>query len=1084
MKNTILTFTTLIALLLMQINSFGQISKQQAIDIVLDSIAVDRLDSVNIYMDTTVLMDDYYIISPYDSIDAPYSNYWFFFIDEKPLYLWGHYCNYVFVNETNGAFTLVSKDLPPLYYKFLLEVVNTPLQLPNLTNDFSVPYNVTTIQENPHLYAVLFSGYGGNEERPFWNHLSHMYCALLEKGFPAANIFVLSGDGTVGSDPSQNHSNNLDNIGGDDIKNVPCSIAELSSIFQQLEQTLSDDDLLFVFATTHGTLGSGVGSSNLVLHEEQEMSDIVFASMLEDINCSQIIAPIYACHAGGMVDDLLIQTNNTKRMSFGPVEYYQGYLRLGPFIDAYGMDVFPYFLITAFRGYHPSDKLTPWYYDEAVGTFPAGGVPPLDNGDFNPDESGGNDDGVIQVGEVMEYTRVFDSAFNNFGVWGYDCGFIEDLLSPTGISGDVGTTQTIEGNFLIGGNLNIENGATLTVDNECKLYLFNGSISTEQGSSLVLQSETNGGSTTAASIHSFTDGGSVLISGTLSSGHKVKFSSEQNTLLYIGISSDVTFSDNEFEWVSMGTGTGTITINQASSFSNSQILGAGNYIIENSVFDQSSIDLFPAGPLGSTLVLSNSSFDKPYYEKYKIVSLFQVEKFIISGNTFSNYTDQFTKDETSLFLEMCGNYGTSNEHDIINNTFTVSDNQTYSNTNGISVYSSVADIELNNIQYQNTGLSLYGNSLVKVEGNEIAQVEAATQRFKNNAVYQVYASEYAFPEKFEYNVVYEDTYSGTYIFHDDAHINPVVDVECNYWGGDDPVDNLLPLTHYDYNPIWNLGSSCGTSQTSAALSYQTGTEQVADSNYNAAQTTFEQVVTDYPESQEATSSMKDLYQIETYVDSADYSSRQSWYLTEPEIVNNARLKKIGENLANKCDEELENYPDAIDWYEDMIEEPPTLQDSVFAIIDLENVYLEMGIDTTLRSAYIGRMPQYKPKSMQAHQQHRDELLALLGNVKNNSTGDLLQDSEKIEKPGELLQNSPNPFTGSTKISFHINAESDVQLTILSYTGQLIKTINMGLKTEGTHVLEFNATELNSGIYFYTLNINGIATDSKKMVILK
>ena len=88
------------------------------------------------------------------------------------------------------------------------------------------------------------------------------------------------------------------------------------------------------------------------------------------------------------------------------------------------------------------------------------------------------------------------------------------------------------------------------------------------------------------------------------------------------------------------------------------------------------------------------------------------------------------------------------------------------------------------------------------------------------------------------------------------------------------------------------------------------------------------------------------------------------------------------------------------------------------------------------------------------------------------------------KEGELLQNVPNPFTGSTQIWYKLNTESKVQLKVYNSNGQLISTINEGTKTKGVHHFEFNANGLKNGIYFYTISINGQTTDSKKMTIMK
>ena len=64
----------------------AQVSKQDAIDLVFDSIVMNRVDSVNVYMEPFVQADTYYQISPYDSIESPYSSYWLVLIDDLPLY--------------------------------------------------------------------------------------------------------------------------------------------------------------------------------------------------------------------------------------------------------------------------------------------------------------------------------------------------------------------------------------------------------------------------------------------------------------------------------------------------------------------------------------------------------------------------------------------------------------------------------------------------------------------------------------------------------------------------------------------------------------------------------------------------------------------------------------------------------------------------------------------------------------------------------------------------------------------------------------------------------------------------------------
>ena len=157
-----------------------------------------------------------------------------------------------------------------------------------------------------------------------------------------------------------------------------------------------------------------------------------------------------------------------------------------------------------------------------------------------------------------------------------------------------------------------------------------------------------------------------------------------------------------------------------------------------------------------------------------------------------------------------------------------------------------------------------------------------------------------------------------------------------------------------------------------------------------------------------------------------------------------------------------------------------MEDSIFAIIDLGYTYFLME-NGGLKAAYTGNMIEHKPVSMEKFEEKRDYLLSLL-------PGDQLSETMKESignlKTGELLQNVPNPFKGSTQIWYRLEKESNVQLNIHNYTGQLIWSVKEGTKSIGTHFFEFDGTGLKNGIYFYSISINGQTTDSKKMTIIK
>jgi len=79
---------------------------------------------------------------------------------------------------------------------------------------------------------------------------------------------------------------------------------------------------------------------------------------------------------------------------------------------------------------------------------------------------------------------------------------------------------------------------------------------------------------------------------------------------------------------------------------------------------------------------------------------------------------------------------------------------------------------------------------------------------------------------------------------------------------------------------------------------------------------------------------------------------------------------------------------------------------------------------------------------------------------------------------------PNPFKTTTQFRFNLTEESSVVITIYDNTGKKVDIVNPGLLSPGSHSVEFKSENLPSGIYFYTLEVNGIKTDTKKMTLMK
>ncbi len=112
-------------------------------------------------------------------------------------------------------------------------------------------------------------------------------------------------------------------------------------------------------------------------------------------------------------------------------------------------------------------------------------------------------------------------------------------------------------------------------------------------------------------------------------------------------------------------------------------------------------------------------------------------------------------------------------------------------------------------------------------------------------------------------------------------------------------------------------------------------------------------------------------------------------------------------------------------------------------------------------------------------------LVQMENSSGTTTG--IASSAKIPSTFRLLQNYPNPFNPTTTITYSLAEKSNVKLTIYDILGRQIQTLFEGQQNSGTHTYRFNASNLSSGIYFYTMEANdGERTykDVKKMILLK
>lgn len=93
------------------------------------------------------------------------------------------------------------------------------------------------------------------------------------------------------------------------------------------------------------------------------------------------------------------------------------------------------------------------------------------------------------------------------------------------------------------------------------------------------------------------------------------------------------------------------------------------------------------------------------------------------------------------------------------------------------------------------------------------------------------------------------------------------------------------------------------------------------------------------------------------------------------------------------------------------------------------------------------------------------------------------EGEEVPVSFELYQNYPNPFNPTTSIKFALPKESQVKLSVYTILGQEVATLVNSVMSAGYHTVNFDASNLPSGMYIYKIDA-GSFSQIKKMLLMK
>ncbi len=288
---------------------------------------------------------------------------WLFFVDNLPQANWGHPCLFLLVTES-GQIVSRQATFPPInlsaYTELTEPIPEPPYRTPSITRLSPKTPSAKGLKATSanNRWAVIISGgwNADNNHVRYWNDCSYFYETLMDHGFLESNVYVLISDGTSAAiDQSNNTSSPLDLDGdGDDDTQYSATLANIVTVFSELETKLDGDDLLYIFTTDHGD--SSVAApyltpeSELCLWNTSIASDANFAAQVNRVTTLATICIFEQCFSGGMLDELMAEN----RVLMSAARFWE--LSYGGTGNAAGYDEYSYYFTHALANSSVADR--------------------------------------------------------------------------------------------------------------------------------------------------------------------------------------------------------------------------------------------------------------------------------------------------------------------------------------------------------------------------------------------------------------------------------------------------------------------------------------------------------------------------------------------------------------------------------------------------------------------------------------------------------------------------------------------------------------------------------------------------------
>ncbi|NCD00269.1 MAG: hypothetical protein EOL95_11295 [Bacteroidia bacterium] len=591
----------------------------------------------------------------------------------------------------------------------------------------------------------------------------------------------------------------------------------------------------------------------------------------------------------------------------------------------------------------------------------------------------------------------------------------------------------------------VSNNATLTVS-DISIDMYESTIKIEDGSSLIIKD--------SATIHAKKGDCKIIIDGDADFGENITFKADSAASLLIVINKeDLTYTINNCTFINSA----------VNSYSKAPV-------ITNCDFQNSSLFCENGYESNDTANITNNTFSDAVDS-----TAIAIEKF----NAFTIENNEIDNCLQGISLSNCGRSISVNQNIINNNIRNCSDV-------GINTLNSYSNIHKNLVSGCGIGIKLHNKSCTYLSGVPNTQYIEEMNRVYNCDSYELYFSKNSFPWNFHFNMIsdYDNcAIPGVacapllYFDTENTEMYAIKNAQYNCWGdGFNPSTDLYPDTLIDHLPMYCPPAS--PEETAIVeVQYQTNLDLMVAGEYAQSKAEFMSIIEQNPGTKYAQSAMNELIDLEKYADN-DYAALKTYYQTNTTIQSDPVLAPLASKLANECDIELENYTEAVNYFEGVIADPADIQDSIYAIIDLG--YLYETIASGNKASIVGKMPQYKPKSVKQFNKYKYELLSMLPVAKEAQTGTRDYRSDAYRD----FTIRPNPVKSTAMLCFTLIKDGSVCFEIHNAEGVLLESLSKGYHPTGQHEIPYNASKLKPGLYYCSLVVNGEVMKTRKMVVVR